>query len=42
MYKIVSVQGHYKVYIDGKFYCTADSKSEAAREIEKYFRNGGS
>lgn len=35
-YKIVPNHGHYEVYIDGKFYCSADTMNEAAKEIEKY------
>lgn len=35
-YKIVSKYGHCEVYIDGKFYCSADNWIEAEREIEKY------
>lgn len=33
---IIPDHGHYLVYIDGKFYCTADSVREAEREIENY------
>ena len=29
------------VYIDGKFYCTADNEKEAAKEVAEYERNGG-
>lgn len=32
--KIVHVQDHYEVYIDGEFYCSADTVVEAAKEIE--------
>jgi hypothetical protein len=35
-YKIVYKYGHCEVYIEGKFYCTADSEDEALREIEEY------
>lgn len=35
-YKIVPKHGHYEVYIDGKFYCSADTMNEAAKEIEGY------
>lgn len=28
--------GHYEVYLNGEFFCTADSYSEAEREIEEY------
>lgn len=37
-YQIKRNHGHYEVYIDGKFYCTADSETEAEREIDEYFR----
>lgn len=33
-YKIVPVHEHYNVYINGEFYCSADTWSEAVREIE--------
>ena len=33
---IVPTKGHYEVYIDGKFFCSADSLPEAAKEIENY------
>ena len=35
-YEIVPNKGHYDVYIDGDFYCTADSYYEAASEIDDY------
>ena len=31
---IVNVNGHYEVYIDGKFYCSAETIIEAVKEIE--------
>lgn len=31
---IIPVHDHYEVYIDGEFYCSADSVVEAAKEIE--------
>ena len=31
---------HFDVYINGKFYCTADDEREAAIEIQEYFKNG--
>lgn len=34
--EIKRVKDHYEVYINGKFYCTADSKKEAKKEIEEY------
>lgn len=33
---ILSKFGHYEVYLNGEFFCTADSYSEAEREIEEY------
>lgn len=33
--KIIHERGHYTVYVDGEFYCTADTYAEAAREIEE-------
>lgn len=33
-YNIIHVNDHYEVYIDGKFYCSADTVTEAAKEIE--------
>lgn len=33
--KIIPNNGHYDVYINGKFYCSADSVIEAAKEIEQ-------
>ena len=35
-YKIVNVNGHYEVYINGKFYCSADNTLEAAKEVAEY------
>ena len=31
--RIVNNNGHYEVYIDGKFYCSADTMAEVMREI---------
>ena len=28
--------GHYEVYLNGEFFCTADNYTEAEREIEEY------
>lgn len=33
-YKIIPVKDHYEVYRNGKFYCSADTKLEAEKEIE--------
>lgn len=35
-YKITRKNGHFEVYINGKFYCSADTESEAVKEIEEY------
>lgn len=29
-------QGHYDLYINGRFYCSADTYTEAAHELELY------
>ena len=34
-YKIVHNKGHYEVYINGEFYCSADNVSEAEKEVRK-------
>lgn len=33
-YKIIHVNDHYEVYIDGKFCCSADTIQEAVKEVE--------
>ena len=30
--KIIQVRGHWEVYLDGEFYCSADSYIEAGEE----------
>ena len=35
-YKIVPNHGHYEVYVNGVFYCSADTMHEAAQEVEEY------
>lgn len=35
-FSIIPNNGHYDVYIDGKFYCSADSMTEVAKEIENW------
>lgn len=37
-YTIIQQYGHFVVYIDGVFYCTADNEKEAVHEIEEYQR----
>lgn len=43
MTKIVATHGHYEVYCDGKFVCSADTAEEAAREVRncENEQNGG-
>lgn len=36
-YEIIAVHGHYEVYIQGKFYCTADTINEAEKELEEVY-----
>lgn len=33
-YNIIQTRGHFEVYYNGKFFCSADTMIEAAREIE--------
>ena len=33
--RIVRDRDHYVVYINGKFYCTADTYQEAKKELEQ-------
>ena len=35
-YDIVQDREHYVVYIEGKFFCTADKLTEAVKEAETY------
>ena len=35
-YEVKQVHGHYEIYIDGNFYCTADNMVEVVEEIEKF------
>lgn len=39
-YKIRPERGHFEVYINGKFYCSADNIREAIKEIENYVKGG--
>lgn len=34
-FDIIPNNGHYDIYIDGTFYCSADTVPEAVKEIEK-------
>ena len=38
-YRIVDSHGHYEVYIDGKFFCSADTMTEAIQEIVDEYLN---
>ena len=38
-YKISWVHGHYEVYINNKFYCSADTIEEAVFEVEEYLED---
>lgn len=37
-YEIKNVNGHYEVYLNGLFYCSADTMFEAVDELEKSMR----
>ena len=37
-YTIKPERGYFTVYVNGNFYCTADTWSEAEREVETYLR----
>ena len=39
-YDIVRSYDHYTIYINNKFYCTADTISEATKEVEEYIKDG--
>lgn len=34
--EITASHGHWEVYINGKFYCSADTFSEAVKEYQNY------
>lgn len=34
--RIVRKGGHYEVYVDGSFVCSADTAVEAAHELDEY------
>lgn len=33
--KIISKCGHYVAYVNGEFFCTADTYNEAVKELER-------
>ena len=35
-YEVKQVYGHYEIYINGEFYCSADNMAEVREEIEKF------
>lgn len=37
-YRIIPVRGHFEVYINGEFYCSADNMREVETEIRNYNR----
>lgn len=39
-YDIKRHKEHFVVYINGRFYCSADNEKEAAQEVEEYVRSG--
>ena len=39
-YQIAHRYEHYEVYIDGRFFCSADTYMEASRELESYLEEG--
>lgn len=40
-YRIIPARGYYEVYINGRFYCSADNIKEAEKEIETYRKEMG-
>lgn len=34
--EIVPVREHYEVHIDGEFYCSAETYSEAKQDVDNY------
>lgn len=41
MFEIKPEKGHFEVYHNGNFFCSADTESEAEREIKDYISEGG-
>ena len=35
-YRIIRVRGHWEVYVEGEFICSADKWNEAVMEAEMY------
>lgn len=36
--QIKQVKGHWEVHINGKFFCSADSYTEAVKELNKAYK----
>lgn len=36
--QIKQVRGHWEVYVNGEFFCTADSYLEAVMEINEFYK----
>lgn len=36
--QIKQVRGYWEVYINGKFFCTADSYIEAVKEVDEVYK----
>lgn len=36
--QIKQVRGHWEVFINGEFFCTADSYLEAVMEVNDYYK----
>lgn len=34
MFEIVPVREHFEVFLDGEFFCSADTEAEAEKEIK--------
>ena len=37
--RIVSNHGHFEVYVNGEFYCSADTMAEAIHEVTNDYSN---
>ena len=38
-FEIIHVAGHYDIYLEGAFFCSADTYGEAVEEVEKWLEN---
>ena len=39
-YDIKRNKEHFDIYINGRFYCSADNEKEAAQEVQEYMKGG--